>query len=135
LSLGTITNISESNWLSQIELFQEAFQLGINSFDTAPHYNDNKGELFLGELLQDFPRKEVLVSTKVYYEHDFSFGEKGLSRKHIFNSVNKSLEKIGTDYIDVLYFHRYDSTVKLEESILAVSELIKDGKIKRWGWV
>ena len=128
-----MTNISNQDWEKQLRLYETANEFGINSFDTAPHYLDGMSEKFLGELLSRIQREKVFVSSKVFYNHKESGSYTGLSKEHIIKTVDASLRNLNTEYIDVLYFHRFDKGLNLHESIKTVSELIKEGKVKSWG--
>ena len=109
MSFGDPTNWKH-DWLLDEEksrkVIQKALDLGINFFDTANVYSLGVSEEFLGRALKDFAkREEVVVATKVQGEMREGANGKGLSRKHILYEVEKSLERLGTDYIDILYIH------------------------------
>ena len=133
LSLGTMTNLPNQDWEEKLKLYEIANEFGINSFNTAPRYLNGVSEQFLGKLLGRIQREKAFVSSKVFYNHKESGSYTGLSKEHILKTVDVSLRNLNTEYIDVLYFHRFDKDVNLHESIKTVSELIKEGKIKSWG--
>ncbi|HMS64349.1 MAG TPA: aldo/keto reductase family protein [Ignavibacteria bacterium] len=114
-------------------LIRYAFENGINFFDTADVYNFGKAEIFLGNALKDFRRQDLIIATKCFGKMSDDPNDKGLSRKHIFESVNKSLINLKTDYIDLHQCHRYDTETPLEETCRAYNSLIEHGKILYWG--
>lgn len=109
----------------------KALESGINFFDTANVYED--AELVLGELLHSTPRHHFVIATKCFFPIDSGPNSRGLSRKHLVESVNRSLKRLQVDYIDLFQCHRFDSEVPLEETVAALSDLIRAGKILYWG--
>ncbi|MBD3267104.1 aldo/keto reductase [bacterium] len=114
-------------------ILTEAFEGGINFFDMADQYAKGKTEECMGKLLKAFPRHELVLSSKVFFPMSDDVNDRGLSRKHIMESVEKSLKRIGTDYLDLYFCHRYDEETPLEETIRAMDDLIHQGKILYWG--
>lgn len=112
------------------KIIKKALDLGINFFDTANVYSLGTSEEFLGRTLKDFAkREEVVIATKVSQKmHDGPNGE-GLSRKAIMQEVEASLERLGTDYIDLLYIHRWDYNTPIEETMRALNDLVRAGKV------
>lgn len=110
-----------------------AFENGINFFDCADGYSGGEAEKFLGSILKDYPRNSYVVSSKVFFPTGPGVNDRGLSRKHIMESIDKSLKNMGMDYIDLYYCHRYDETTPLEETLEALSDLVKQGKILYYG--
>lgn len=110
-----------------------AFENGINFFDCADGYSGGEAERFLGSILKEYPRTSYVVSSKVFFPTGPGVNDRGLSRKHIMESIDKSLKNMGMDYIDLYYCHRYDETTPLEETIEALSDLVKQGKILYYG--
>lgn len=110
-----------------------AFENGINFFDCADGYSGGEAERFLGSILKEYPRTSYVVSSKVFFPTGPGVNDRGLSRKHIMESIDKSLKNMGMDYIDLYYCHRYDETTPLEETLEALSDLVKQGKILYYG--
>jgi aryl-alcohol dehydrogenase (NADP+) len=113
---------------------RRALELGINFFDTADMYSRGVSEEVSGRALWDFARRdEVVLATKVF----FSFSDKpnmgGLSRKHIMHAVEDSLRRLGTDYIDLYQIHRYDYHTPIEETLEALHDLVRSGKVRYIG--
>jgi 1-deoxyxylulose-5-phosphate synthase len=113
------------------DLMTRAIDLGINFFDTADAYGFGEGEEFLGRTLREIgvARTEVVIATKVFAPMSAGPNQRGLSRKHIFQSVDDSLRRLGTDYIDLYQIHRFDYTTPLEETIDALGDLVRSGKV------
>jgi voltage-dependent potassium channel beta subunit len=133
-----VSAISYGNWIthgSQIEVDQAkscvkaALDLGITTFDTADVYANTKAEAILGESLKGIPRESIEIFTKVYWPTGAGMNNRGLSRKHIFESVHSSLKRLNTDYIDLYQAHRYDYETPLEETLSAFDDLIRQGKV------
>ncbi|XGC80519.1 aldo/keto reductase family protein [Bdellovibrio bacteriovorus] len=110
-----------------------AYENGINFFDIADIYAKGESERIMGSALKDFPRHELVISSKVFWPMSDDINDKGLSRKHVLESVNKSLQRIGTDYLDIYYCHRYDPETPVEETVRIMDDLIHHGKILYWG--
>jgi aryl-alcohol dehydrogenase-like predicted oxidoreductase len=113
--------------------FEQALELGINFFDTADVYSNGISEEVTGRLLKKYTRRdEVVLSTKVFYGTHLDEGAKanqmGLSRKHIFEEIDASLRRLGTDYVDVLYIHRWDADTPIEETMEALNDVVRSGK-------
>jgi voltage-dependent potassium channel beta subunit len=134
LSLGTWLTVGSSlDRAGARGLVHEAFDLGINLFDTADVYADGEAERALGEALRDIPRRHAVIATKCYFPVSERANDRGLSRKHIFESVEASLARLGTDYIDLFQCHRPDPSTPVEETVCAFEDLIRQGKILYWG--
>jgi aryl-alcohol dehydrogenase (NADP+) len=113
---------------------QRALEAGINFFDTANSYSGGSSEEILGRALRDFAdRDEVVVATKVYFGTRKGPNGGGLSRKAILSDVDHSLRRLGTDYIDLYQIHRYDTGTPLEETLEALHEVVKAGKVRYLG--
>lgn len=110
-----------------------AYESGINFFDIADVYAKGESELMMGAVLRDFPRHELVISSKVFWPMSEDINDKGLSRKHIHESIHKSLKRVGTDYLDIYYCHRYDVETPVEETVRIMDDLIHQGKILYWG--
>jgi aryl-alcohol dehydrogenase-like predicted oxidoreductase len=115
------------------KIIRYAFDNGINFFDTADVYAKGEAEKFLGNSLKNFKRQDLVIATKCFGAMSQKPNDKGLSRKHIFESVNNSLVNLKTDYIDIYQCHRYDPDTTLEETCRAFNTLIELGKILYWG--
>ena len=109
---------------------QRALELGINFFDTADMYSVGVSEEILGRALKDFgpSRDRVAIATKVFNPMGDDPNQRGLSRKHIMHSIDDSLRRLGTDYVDLYQIHRFDYETPIEETIEALDEVVKMGK-------
>ena len=110
-----------------------AFDNGVNFFDCADAYSGGAAERFLGETLKQYPRREVVISSKVYFGTGPGANDRGLSRKHIFESIDRTLKNMQTDYIDLYYCHRFDKNCDLTETLRAMSDLVAQGKVLYYG--
>ncbi|WP_341279257.1 aldo/keto reductase family protein [Paenibacillus sp. FSL H8-0537] len=106
-----------------------AWDAGITTFDTADVYSETRAETVLGQALKGIRRESIELCTKVYHPTGTGPNDRGLSRKHMMEACNASLNRLQTDYIDVYYAHRFDSEVSLEETFLAFSDLVRQGKV------
>ncbi len=110
-----------------------AFSAGINFFDMADVYASGEAERQIGSVLKDFTRHHLVLSSKVYFPMSQDPNDRGLSRKHVHESVRGSLRRLRTDYLDLYFAHRYDSDVPLEEVVRAFSDLVTQGLVLYWG--
>ncbi|QAA31969.1 aldo/keto reductase family protein [Clostridium manihotivorum] len=110
-----------------------AYENGVNFFDCADAYSGGEAEKFLGNILKDFERSSYVVSSKVFFPVGTGPNDRGLSRKHIFEQIDKSLKNMQTDYLDMYFCHRYDEETPLEETLQALSDLVEKGKILYYG--
>ncbi|MEM6803223.1 MAG: aldo/keto reductase [Bacteroidota bacterium] len=140
LCLGMMTYGSTSwrEWIRDEatceEHVQKALELGINFFDTANVYSIGVSEEMTGRALKKFAkREEVVIATKVYFPMYKGPNGKGLSRKHILEQVDASLERLGTDYIDLYQIHRWDKETPIEETLEALHDVVKAGKVRYIG--
>ena len=108
---------------------EKAYDLGINFFDTANGYARGKAEEVVGKSLAPYARESYFLATKVFFPMGDGPNDRGLSRKHIFEQCHLSLKRLGTDYIDLYQCHRYDSETPLEETLMALDDLARQGKI------
>lgn len=108
---------------------EAAFEQGINFFDTANAYNRGEGEKAMGAALSKYERSSYVLSTKVFFPMGDGPNDRGLSRKHIVEQCEASLKRLGTDYIDVYFCHRYDHDTPVEETLRALDDLTAQGKI------
>jgi aryl-alcohol dehydrogenase-like predicted oxidoreductase len=132
-----ITEIAYGNWLthgSQVEedaalaCVRQALEVGITTFDTADVYAGTRAESVLGKALAGERREGLEIFTKVYWPTGPGHNDRGLSRKHIHESIDGSLSRLGTDYVDLYQAHRYDHETPLEETMLAFADVVRSGK-------
>jgi len=114
-------------------LVRKSLDLGINFIDTADVYDLGGAETQLGAVLSDVPRKDYVLASKVFFPTGPGPNERGLCRKHIFETVRTSLERLRTPFIDLFQCHRFDEETPLEETVRAFGDLIRQGKIHYWG--
>lgn len=107
----------------------KAFECGINFFDTANAYNRGEGEKAIGAALRSYQRSDYVLSTKVFFPMGEGVNDRGLSRKHIMEQCEASLRRLGTDYIDIYFCHRFDTETPVEETLRALDDLTSQGKI------
>lgn len=113
---------------------KKALDLGINFFDTADMYSLGESERILGRtLLQYAPRDQVVIATKVFYPMSDRPNDRGLSRKHIMASIDASLERLGTDHVDLYIIHRLDPDTPAEETLQALDDVVRAGKARYIG--
>ena len=114
---------------------RKALDLGINFFDTADVYSAGQSEEILGRALKSFgvKRDDVVVATKVYQAMGPGPNQRGLSRKHIAQSIDDSLRRLGMDYVDLYQIHRFDLETPIEETLSALTDLIRVGKVRYIG--
>jgi voltage-dependent potassium channel beta subunit len=115
------------------QCLRTAIENGINFIDVADMYSKGEGEKLVGRVAKDYQRSDLVISTKAYWPMSDNPNDRGLSRKHITESVNKSLKRFEMDYIDIFFCHRYDDETPVEETIRAIDDLIAQGKILYWG--
>jgi aryl-alcohol dehydrogenase-like predicted oxidoreductase len=136
LCLGAMTYGSKTwqPWILEEEesrpLIRQALECGINFFDTADVYSRGESEKILGRALRDFgpSRDRLVIATKVFHPMSDDPNDRGLSRKHIFHSIDNSLERLGTDYVDLYQIHRFDPTTPVEETLRALDDVVRCGK-------
>jgi aryl-alcohol dehydrogenase-like predicted oxidoreductase len=137
-----VSAVSLGGWLTHgrsiddattIATVHRAFDLGINFFDTADVYNRGEAELALAKAIQDLRREDLVIGTKCFFPMSDRPNDRGLSRKHISESVHASLKRLNLDYLDLMQFHRFDAEVPLDEIVRAIDDLIRAGKVLYWG--
>jgi 1-deoxyxylulose-5-phosphate synthase len=140
LCLGTMTYGTPAwrPWVLSEEasrpFFRQALESGINFFDTADMYSDGASEEVTGRALKDFARREdVVIATKVFHPMGPGPNDRGLSRKHIFQAIDASLSRLGTDYVDLYQTHRFDPDTPIEETLEALDALVRAGKVRYLG--
>ncbi len=132
LCLGSMNFGRGTDEAESIRIIHRALESGINFIDTANIYAKGRSEEIVGKAIRD-RREQVVLATKVYATVDTGPNDRGNSRYHILQEVERSLKRLGTDHIDLYYLHRPDPDTPLEESIRAMSDLIRQGKIRYWG--
>lgn len=115
------------------EIVQRAWDLGVNFFDSADAYAHGRAEEVLGRALRAIPRHQLVIATKAFFPMSERPNDRGLSRKHLFESVEASLRRLGTDYLDLHQCHRPDPATPVEETVCAYEDLIRQGKVLYWG--
>ena len=138
-----ISEIALGSWMTDLkgtaqedvakQTVELAYNSGINFFDCADAYSGGAAEKFLGEVLKLYPRRELVISSKVYFPTGDGVNDRGLSRKHIIESCETSLKNMQLDYLDLYYCHRYDETTPMEETLRAMSDLVAQGKVLYYG--
>jgi len=113
---------------------KRALELGINFFDSANMYGNGRSEEVLGRALRDFAKRdEVVVATKVYFPMRSDVNGRGLSRKAIMTEIDHSLRRLGMDYVDLYQIHRWDYDTPIEETLEALHDVVKGGKVRYIG--
>ncbi len=113
---------------------RRALEAGINFFDTADSYSLGVSEEVTGRALRDFARREeVVIATKVFFQWNDKPNQGGLSRKHILDSIDASLRRLGTDYVDLYQIHRWDYKTPIEETLEALNDVVRAGKARYLG--
>jgi aryl-alcohol dehydrogenase (NADP+) len=140
LCLGTMTYGSPAwrPWvLSELDsrpFIRRALEAGITFFDTADMYSRGASEEVLGRALKDFARRDqVVIATKAFYPMSDDPNDRGLSRKHLLHSIDASLRRLGTDYVDLYQIHRWDSATPIEETLQALDDIVRAGKARYVG--
>lgn len=140
LCLGAMSYGSSSAkpWILDEEVsrpfIRRALDLGINFFDTADMYSSGESERVLGRALRDFAlRDDVVIATKVYYPMGDGTNRCGLSRKHVISAIDASLRRLGTDHVDLYQIHRWDEHTPIEETLEALSDVVRAGKARYIG--
>jgi len=133
-----VSEISLGSWLTYggyverenaVNSIKTAYDLGINFFDTANVYEKGAAEVLVGEALKAYPRESYVLATKAFWPMGSGPNDRGLSRKHIIEQANASLKRLGHDYVDIFYCHRHDPETPLHETLRAIDDLIRQGKV------
>ena len=139
ICLGCMSFGSAFNWMVPEEtsfgIVRKALDLGINFFDTANGYSNGESEQVLGRALKHFgvKREDAVIATKVFGPMGQGPNDRGLSRKHIMHSIDESLRRLGVDYVDLYQIHRFDLDTPLEETLEALHDVVRAGKVRYLG--
>ena len=137
-----ISEISLGAWLTyggsvdkdnSKEIIRAAIENGVNFIDTADIYSVGEGEKVVGKAIRPFNRSDLVISSKLFFPITENPNDRGLSRKHIMESCEKTLKRLNIDYLDIYFCHRYDPESETEETVRAMEDLIRQGKILYWG--
>ena len=137
----TVSEIALGSWLTfgggvsdeqAVACVDRAFELGINFFDTANVYGRGAAEEFLGEVLAARPRDSFVLATKLYFP--MGGGDRGLSREQVLKQIDASLRRLRVDHVDLYQCHRYDRETPLEETMQALTEVVRAGKARYIGF-
>jgi aryl-alcohol dehydrogenase-like predicted oxidoreductase len=112
----------------------KAFEVGINFLDTSNVYGRGAAETFLGDVLQNRPRDSYVLATKLFFPMDDTGENQGLSRQQVFKQIDDSLRRLRTDHVDLYQCHRYDSQTPLGETMEALTEVVRQGKVRCIGF-
>ena len=134
ISLGAwITFGAQLGEEAAAELIHAAYEQGINFFDNADMYAGGQAEDMMGRAIRDLPREALVISSKVFWPTMPGPNGRGLSRKHVTESVNASLRRLDVEYLDLYYCHRYDPDTPVEDTIGAMARLVEEGKVRYLG--
>lgn len=115
------------------KIHRRAYEAGINFFDNADVYAQGESEKIVGDALKEFPRHELVISSKLFWPMSEDVNDRGLSRKHVMESIDRTLKRMQVDYLDIYFCHRFDPDTPLRETIRAMDDLVRQGKILYWG--
>jgi voltage-dependent potassium channel beta subunit len=137
-----VSEISLGSWVTfgnqvgeseAVELIHAAYEQGINFFDNADVAANGQAEVIMGKAIRDLPRQALVISSKAFFPSAPGPNGRGLSRKHLFESVEASLRRLNTDYLDLFFCHRFDPDTPVEEVVQSMDILVRQGKILYWG--
>ncbi|MCZ0703102.1 voltage-dependent potassium channel beta subunit [Natronobacillus azotifigens] len=133
-----ISELSLGSWLTYgnsveakkaTNIIKQAYEVGINSFDSANVYAQGEGERIVGKALEQYPRESYILTSKVYWPMGDGVNDRGLSRKHVFEQLHSSLKRLNKDYLDIYYCHRFDSETPIEETLRTIDDFVRQGKV------
>lgn len=133
-----VSEIALGSWLTYggyvenenaAKTIHKAYESGINFFDTANVYRRGESEKVVGKALREYPRESYVLATKVFFPMGEGINDRGLSRKHIMEQADASLKRLGHDYVDIYYAHRFDPETPVEETLRAFDDLVRQGKV------
>ncbi len=135
VSIGGWINFGEGKVAEDAaqQVVETAYAQGINFFDLADIYGKGEAEKQMGAVLKQYPRHTLVISSKVFWPMSDDINDRGLSRKHILESLDKTLERLETPYIDIYFCHRPDPDTPIRETAQAMNKLIEAGKVHYWG--
>ena len=137
-----ISEISLGAWLTyggtveqktSEKIVRRAVELGVNFIDIADIYAKGSAETAVGKAIAPFKRSDLVISSKLFWPMTENVNDRGLSRKHIMESIRGTLKRIGTDYLDIYFCHRFDPETPVEETARAMEDLVRAGDILYWG--
>ena len=135
LSFGSwVTFVNQLTEKTALSCMSMAYEQGVNFFDNAEAYASGKSEILMGKVLKKlkWTRDSYIISSKVFWGGELPT-QRGLSKKHIHDACNSALKRLQLDYLDLFFCHRPDPETPIEESVYAMNDLIKQGKILYWG--
>jgi voltage-dependent potassium channel beta subunit len=133
-----VSEISLGSWLTYggyveqeraASAIRKAYELGVNFFDTANVYEQGAAEKVMGAILRDYPRESYVLATKAFWPMGEGPNDRGLSRKHVTEQINASLSRLGLDYVDIFYCHRYDKETPIDETLRTIDDFVRQGKV------
>ncbi|QMV40640.1 aldo/keto reductase family protein [Cohnella cholangitidis] len=133
-----VSEISLGSWLTYggyveqeraASAIRKAYDLGVNFFDTANVYEKGAAEKVMGAILRDYPRESYVLATKAFWPMGEGPNDRGLSRKHVTEQINSSLSRLGLDYVDIFYCHRYDKETPIDETLRTIDDFVRQGKV------
>ncbi len=134
ISLGSwVTFGSQVDEKTATELVRAAYDLGVNYFDNADVYANGLAEEIMGKAIRTLPREALVLSSKVFWPTMPGPNGRGLSRKHISESIHATLKRMNVEYLDLYFCHRFDPDTPIEEIVWIMSDLVHQGKILYWG--
>jgi len=137
-----VSSVSLGAWLTYGGTVEEdaaaacvrtAIENDINFIDVADAYAKGKAEETVGRAIKDFKRSDLVISSKLFWPQSENVNDRGLSRKHIMESIDRTLARLDTDYLDIYFCHRFDPETPLEETVRAMEDLVRQGKVLYWG--
>lgn len=133
LSLGSWLTFGKTLGIKEAkECIYYAFDQGVNFFDNAEVYGNGEAEIIMGKAIKDFRREDLVISTKIFWSGQ-GVNHVGLSRKHLIEATKNSLKRLQLEYVDLLYCHRPDPDTPIEETVMAMDYLIRNGYAFYWG--
>lgn len=133
ISFGSWITFGTQIGLNEVkELMHTAFDHGINFFDNAEGYAHGEAETLMGKAIKEFRREDLVISTKIFWGGNGP-NDTGLSHKHMIEGTKNSLKRLGLDYVDLLFCHRPDPNTPVEETVLAIDSLVREGLVFYWG--
>lgn len=137
-----VSEISLGSWITfgnqldeqrASDILHAAYDQGVNFFDNADAYANGVAETAMGKAIKDLPREALVISSKVFWPTMPGINGRGLSRKHVTESINASLRRLQLDYVDLYFCHRFDPDTPVEEVVWTMTNLVEQGKVLYWG--